>query len=82
MVGSMMMATVSEIAWTDPEIAIPAFLTMMTIPLTFSIANGLAFGFVAFTLMKVLRGRFREVNWFVYVLTALFIIRFIYLAHA
>jgi AGZA family xanthine/uracil permease-like MFS transporter len=61
-------------------VSIPAFLTMMSIPLTFSIANGLAFGFVAYTALKVLRGKFREVNWFVYVLTLLFILRFVYLA--
>jgi AGZA family xanthine/uracil permease-like MFS transporter len=53
---------------------------MMAIPLTFSIANGLAFGFTAYTLMKVARGKFREVNWFVYVLTVLFIARFAYLS--
>jgi AGZA family xanthine/uracil permease-like MFS transporter len=78
-VGSLMVGVVAEIRWSDPEIAIPAFLTMMTIPLTFSIANGLAFGFTAYTLIKVLRGKFREVNWFVYVLTAIFIFRFSYL---
>ena len=79
-VGSLMISAVSEIEWADPEIAIPAFLTMMTIPLTFSIANGLAFGFTAFTLLKVLGGKYRDVNWFVYVLTALFVARFVYLA--
>ena len=78
-VGSMMMTTVMEIAWNDPLIAIPAFLTMLAIPLTFSIANGLAFGFTAYTLMHILRGKFREVNWMVYVLTALFLVRFYYL---
>lgn len=78
-VGSMMMTTVSEIAWSDPEIAVPAFLTMLGIPLTFSIANGLAFGFCAYTFLKILRGRFREVSWMVYALTALFIVRFWYL---
>jgi AGZA family xanthine/uracil permease-like MFS transporter len=78
-VGSMMMTTVTEIAWTEPEIAIPAFLTMLAIPLTFSIANGLAFGFCAYTLLKILRGRFRDVNWMVYLLTVLFIARFWYL---
>jgi len=82
LVGSMMLTTVGEIQWHDPEVAIPAFLTIMTIPLTFSIANGLAFGFTAFTLLKVARGKFREVNWFVYVLTALFITRFVWLARA
>jgi adenine/guanine/hypoxanthine permease len=80
-VGSMMVSVVGEIAWGDPEVAIPAFLTMMTIPLTFSIANGLAFGFTAYSLLKILRGKFREVNWFVYLLTALFILRFVYVAH-
>ena len=79
-VGSMMMTTVVEISWTDPLIAIPAFLTMLTIPLTFSIANGLAFGFTAYTLVHLLRGRFREVNWMVYILTALFLLRFYYIS--
>ncbi len=78
-VGSMMMTTVSEIEWADPQTAIPAFLTMLTIPLTFSIGNGLAFGFTAFTLLKVLRGQYRDVNWVVYALAALFLVRFFYL---
>jgi AGZA family xanthine/uracil permease-like MFS transporter len=75
-VGSMMMTAVAEIAWTDPEISIPAFLTMTAIPLTYSIANGLAFGFCAYTLIKIFRGRFRQVSWMVYALTALFLLRF------
>ena len=78
-VGSMMMTSIAEIQWTEPEIAIPAFLTMVAIPLTYSIANGLAFGFCSFTLIKVLRGHFRRVNWMVYGLTVLFMIRFYYL---
>ena len=79
-VGSLMVGVVAEIEWQNPEVAVPAFLTMMAIPLTFSIANGLAFGFTAYTLMKIARGKFREVNWFVYALTALFIARFVYLS--
>ena len=43
-------------------------------------AGSLAFGFTAFTLLKLLRGKFREVNWLVYVLTALFLARFVYVA--
>jgi AGZA family xanthine/uracil permease-like MFS transporter len=74
-----MASTVSEIDWKEPEVGIPAFLTMMAIPLTFSIANGLAFGFTSFTVLQVLRGRSRKVNWFVYGLTALFILRFAWL---
>ena len=76
----MMASVVTEIDWQEPEIAIPAFLTIMAIPLSFSIANGLAFGFTAYALIKLLRGKFREVNWFVYLLAGLFVLRFIYLS--
>jgi AGZA family xanthine/uracil permease-like MFS transporter len=79
-VGCMMMSVIGDIDWTDPVIAISAFLTMTAIPLTFSIANGLAFGFTSYTLLKLASGQGRKVNWLVYVLTALFILRFIYLA--
>jgi AGZA family xanthine/uracil permease-like MFS transporter len=79
LVGSMMMSYIGEIAWEDPGIAIPAFLTLITIPLTFSIANGLAFGFTAYALLRLLRGQFRQTHWLVYLLAALFIARFIYL---
>ena len=78
-VGSLMVSHVREIDWDDPLIALPAFLTILTIPLSFSIANGLAFGFTAYTLMRLLRGQFRQVSWLVYVLTGLFILRFLYL---
>jgi AGZA family xanthine/uracil permease-like MFS transporter len=78
-VGSLMAGVVAEIEWSDAEIAIPAFLTMVTIPLSFSIANGLAFGFISWTAIKVLRGKFRQVSWFVYLLTGLFLARFWYL---
>ncbi len=80
LVGSMMVSVVTEIDWQEPEVAIPAFLTIMAIPLSFSIANGLAFGFVAYAAIKLLRGKFREVNWFVYVLAGVFVLRFIYLS--
>jgi AGZA family xanthine/uracil permease-like MFS transporter len=79
LVGSLMVSHAAEIAWQDPEVSIPAFLTILTIPFSFSIANGLAFGFVAHTLLKVLRGKGAQVGWLVYLLTALFVFRFIYL---
>jgi AGZA family xanthine/uracil permease-like MFS transporter len=80
LVGSLMISHVTEIDWKDPLTAIPAFLTLLTIPLTFSIANGLAIGFLAFVLLRVFSGRYREVNWLVYVLAALFLLRFAYLS--
>jgi adenine/guanine/hypoxanthine permease len=79
LVGSMMASHAAEINWADPLIALPAFLTITTIPLTFSIANGLAFGFCSYTFLRVARGEFRKVGWFVYVLTALFMARFVYI---
>src|SRR5262249_45859333 len=78
-VGSFMASAVGEIDWADVGVAIPAFLTMLMIPLTFSIANGLAFGFTTFTLLKIFRGEFRQVNAVVYVLTLLFLVRFFYM---
>src|SRR5262249_40578325 len=80
LVGALMISHSPEIHCDDPVIAIPAFLTITAIPLPCSIANGLAIGFTAHTLLRVLRGEFRKVNWLVYVLTALFLARFIYLA--
>jgi len=79
LVGSLMASHAAEIDWANPLVALPAFLTITTIPLTFSIANGLAFGFCCYTLLRIARGEFRKVGWLVYVLTALFIARFIYL---
>ncbi|MGO9094613.1 MAG: NCS2 family permease [Bryobacteraceae bacterium] len=79
-VGSLMASTVADIRWSDPVLALPAFLTVVTIPLTFSIATGVAFGLIAYTLLRVFRGEFRRVSWLVYVLTALFIARFVYLS--
>lgn len=78
-VGALMLTHTEDIEWTKPVVAIPAFLTLAAIPLTFSIANGLAFGFTAHTLLRVLNGEARRVHWLVYVLTALFLLRFFYL---
>jgi AGZA family xanthine/uracil permease-like MFS transporter len=78
-VGSLMISHVSEIDWADPLMAIPAFLTIATIPLTYSIANGLALGFVAYTVLRIARGQYRGIHWLVYVLTVLFVLRFWYL---
>jgi AGZA family xanthine/uracil permease-like MFS transporter len=78
-VGSLMMSSVTEVNWLDAAMAIPTFLTMVMIALTYSIANGLAFGFIAFAIIKVCLGRWREVHWLAYLLAALFVVRFLYL---
>jgi len=79
LVGSLMISHATEIDWRKPVVAIPAFLTMVTIPLTFSIANGLAFGFTVHTLLRVFQGEAAKVHWLVYVMTALFLGRFLFL---
>ena len=79
-VGSLMMSHVGDIPWSNPAIAIPAFLAMITIPLTASIATGLSLGFTAFALLKLVRGDVRREDWLVYLLAALFIARFVYLS--
>ena len=79
LVGALMMAHAAEIRWNEPALAIPAFLTMLTIPLTFSIATGLSFGFTSFALLKLARGEFSRKDWIIYLLAAIFVARFIYL---
>src|SRR6059058_634756 len=80
LVGALMMGALAEIDWADPGMAIPAFLTVIIIPLTYSIANGLAFGITSHAILKLVRGQARPGDWLVYLLAALCIARFIYLA--
>lgn len=75
-VGSMMMTSVKSIDWEDYTESVPAFLTLIVMPLTFSITEGIAFGFISYAALKLLTGRGREVNAFVYVFAALFVLRY------
>jgi AGZA family xanthine/uracil permease-like MFS transporter len=80
LVGGLMMAPLGEIKWDEPDVAIPSFLTVAMIPLTFSIANGLAFGITAHALLKLLRGKITGTDWLLLVLAGLFVVRFIWLS--
>ncbi|NOZ13102.1 MAG: NCS2 family permease [Acidobacteria bacterium] len=80
-IGILMMKSAARIPWDDFTEAIPAFLAMIAIPFTYSIATGIAVGFIIYPLSKVSAGKWREVSVPVWVLMILFIIRFIYLAH-
>jgi adenine/guanine/hypoxanthine permease len=68
LVGSMMVRGVRDIPWDDPSEALPAFLVILGIPFTYSIADGLALGFVSYPLLKLFSGRGRQVNATMYVL--------------
>ena len=81
-VGGLMLLPLTEVEWEDPLSAIPAFLTVAMIPLTFSIANGLAFGIVAHAALKLLRGTVTRTDWFLLMLAGLFVFRFIWMGGA
>ena len=79
LVGALMVAGAARIEWDEPRVAIPAFLTLITIPLTYSIATGLSFGLISFAALELATGRGRRQHWMLYLLAALFLIRFIYM---
>lgn len=81
-VGGLMLLPLTEVEWEDPLCAIPAFLTVAMIPLTFSIANGLAFGITAHAALKIVRGTFEKKDWFLLVLALLFVARFVWMGGA
>jgi AGZA family xanthine/uracil permease-like MFS transporter len=72
------MQNVTKIDWDDFSEAIPAFLTIIGIPLFYSIADGLALGFVAYPIVKLLGGRTREVRWLTCALAALLVLYFLF----
>ena len=76
-VGVYMMANVKHIDWSDLEIAIPAFLTIIMMPFAYSISDGIGFGIIAYVLIKLIRGKYKEINPLMYILAALFILMFI-----
>ena len=78
-VGSFMCKAVKRINWEDATEAIPAFLTIVIMPLTFSITEGIAFGFISYAFVKLVSGKGREVHWIIYLFALLFIMRYIYL---
>src|SRR2546421_3492034 len=76
LVGFLMMTIAREIPWDDYEEAIPAFVTMLTMPFTWSITNGIGAGFVTYSAIKLLNGQARRVHWMVYLASAAFVVYF------
>jgi AGZA family xanthine/uracil permease-like MFS transporter len=76
LVGAMMMQSVRHIRWEDFSDAVPAFLAIIVMPLSFSITDGLAFGFIAIALLKPAVGRASELDWLTYVIAGLFAVRY------
>jgi len=76
LVGFLMMQQVRHIAWDDFEIAIPAFLTIILMPFTYSISVGIGAGFIAYVLIKIVRGKLAVIHPLLWVVTALFVVYF------
>lgn len=77
-IGAMMLQPIKRLDWTDPSEYIPAFIILATIPLTFSIASGIALGFVTYPLIKLFSGRKKEVDPLVWAIAFLFLLKFKY----
>ena len=78
-VGTMMMSNVTKLDWDDFTEILPAFVAMIAMPLTYSISNGIALGFIIYPLVKLFTGKGKDVHWLVYVLGVVFIAYFIWL---
>lgn len=76
-VGAMMMSSIANIDWDDYRQAIPAFLTMVGMPLTYSISNGIAFGIISYTVINAVSGRLKDVHWLMYPISALLIAHYV-----
>ncbi|MGK7919394.1 MAG: solute carrier family 23 protein, partial [Trichodesmium sp.] len=76
-VGVLMMGSVRNINWDDPAESISAFLTIIIMPLSYSIADGLAMGLITYPILKSFQGKFHETNPYLWILTVVFILKFI-----
>ena len=74
LVGALLMSEVGKIDFSDFTNALPAFLTIIMMPLTSSIANGFAFGFISYTVMKLFAGQYKKVSWIMYLVSIAFLI--------
>lgn len=78
-VGSLMASQIQKIRWQQIDVAIPAFITIIMMPLTFSVATGIALGFIMYPIIKLAMGRQQEIHPLMYLLMIIFIIYFMYL---
>ncbi len=77
-VACLMLRELTELDWEDSTEVVPAAITALVMPFTYSIANGLAFGFITYAALKLLTGRAKEVHWMVWLIAIVFLFKFIY----
>lgn len=78
-VACLMLRELTELNWDEPTEVIPAVITALMMPFTYNIANGLAFGFIAYAALKLFTGKMREVHWMTWLIAAVFLFKFIYM---
>lgn len=76
-----MVSSLGHIKWDQFEIAVPAFLILITMPLTYSIATGIAIGFIFYPITMILKGRGKEIHPILYGLSIVFLLYFIFLVN-
>ena len=79
MVGIMMASDIGDIDWRNLEVAVPAYFTMMIMCFGYNIADGIAIGFIMFSFVKLAVGKWSEVSWLVRGLSAMFLLRFVFM---
>lgn len=80
-VGSLMITNVRHINWNDFEEVFPAFIVILGMPLSSSISTGIAFGFISYPILKLARGKYKEIHPLIYLFALLFIIQLVFFAH-
>lgn len=78
-VGALMASNLSKVEWTRFEVAVPAFLTVIMMPLTYSVATGIAIGFIFYPITMLVAGRKKDIHPIMYVLAVIFILYFIFI---
>ncbi|MEO0206224.1 MAG: NCS2 family permease [candidate division WOR-3 bacterium] len=78
-VGSLMLQSVKHIVWDDVTETVPVFFTIVIMQLAFSITEGIAFGFISFSFLKIVSGKGKSVHWLVHLLAVLFLLRYLFL---
>lgn len=78
-IGSFMLRNVVHIDWDDITESLPAFLMLLMMPLTFSITEGFAFGFISYSFLKLITGKGKQVHWLIYLFAILFVVRYVWL---
>ena len=76
-VGVLMIKGVTKIDWSNLEEAFPCFLTISMMPFAYSISDGIGFGFISYTVIKMVRGKFKEIPVLMYILSVLFILKYV-----